>query len=124
VNCLRNPGQILPIAEEMRRAVPGFVACQATAYRTPPDISDFTAMNEFPFETEVLSLSRKEMGRYASQAHDLGIQYIGSCCGSIPVHVREMARALGKKPPDPTWRIDYREPMSAFEYYGHGKGGV
>ncbi len=124
VNCLRNPNQILPIAEEMRRAVTGFVGCQATAYRTPPDIVDFTATKEFPFETELLTLSRREMGRYASQARDLGINYVGSCCGSIPIHVREMARALGKRPADPAWRIDYGEPMSAYEYYGHGKGGV
>lgn len=124
VNCLRNPNQILPIAEEMRRAVPGLVACQSTAYRTPPDIVDFTATKEFPFETELLTLSRREMGRYASQARDLGINYVGSCCGSIPIHVREMARALGKRPADPAWRIDYGEPMSAYEYYGHGKGGV
>jgi len=34
--------------------------------------------------------------------------------------VREMARALGKLPPDDrTWRVDYGKPMSAYEYYGH-----
>jgi betaine-homocysteine S-methyltransferase len=124
VNCLRNPNQILPIAEEMRRAVAGFVGCQATAYRTPPDVADFTATKEFPFETELLTLSRREMGRYAAQARALGINYVGSCCGSIPVHVREMARALGKRTADPAWRIDYDAPMSAYEFYGHGQDGA
>ncbi len=122
VNCLRNPTFLVPIAEEMRNAVTGFVACQPTAYRTPADQPDFTASPEFPFETETLLLSRRDMARYADQARDVGINVIGSCCGSLPVHVREMARALGKKPPDPTWRIDYRKPMSAYEYYGHGRG--
>lgn len=121
VNCLRNPTYMLPIAEEMRNAVPGFVACQPTAYRTPADQPDFTATPEFPFETETLLLSRRDMARYAVQARDLRINVIGSCCGSIPIHVREMARALGKKEPDPAWRIDYRKPMSAYEYYGHGQ---
>lgn len=119
VNCLRNPMHLLPIAEEMRRAVTGFVACQPTAYRTPADQPDFTAAKEFPFETETLTLPRREMARYADQANLLGINFIGSCCGSMPVHVREMGRALGKVPPDPTWRIDYSKPMSAYEYYGH-----
>src|SRR5213595_1873093 len=61
VNCLRNPMLLLPIAAEMRKAVTGFVACQPTAYRTPPEIPDFTAMKEFPYETETLVLSRRAM---------------------------------------------------------------
>ena len=121
VNCLRNPTFMLPIAEEMRKAVRGFVACQPTAYRTTADEPDFTASKAFPFETETLMLSRREMAQYARQARDLGINFIGSCCGSIPVHVREMARALGKRPPDKAWRLDYSKPMSAFEFYEHEK---
>lgn len=57
---------------------------------------------------------------HARQTRDLGIDYVGSCCGSIPVHVREMARALGKRSSDKAWRIDYSKLMSAFEYYEHG----
>ena len=119
VNCLRNPMLLLPIAAEMRKAVTGFVACQPTAYRTPPEIPDFTAMKEFPYETETLVLSRRAMGAYAAEAKTLGINYIGSCCGSVPIHVREMARALGKAPKDRSWRVDYSKPMSAYEFYHH-----
>ncbi len=119
VNCLRNPLLMLPIAKAMRQAVPGFVACQPTAYRTPPDVPDFTAMKEFPFETETLVLSRKLMGAFAAEAKAAGINYIGSCCGSMPIHVREMARALGKAPADRAWRVDYTKPMSAYEFYQH-----
>jgi len=104
----------------MRQAVTGFVACQPTAYSTPPDVPDFTATKEFPYETETLVLSRKVMGAFAAEARAAGINYIGSCCGSMPVHVREMARALGKAPVDRTWRVDYAKPMSAYEFYKHG----
>ena len=120
VNCLRNPRFLLPIAAEMRRAVAGPVACQPTAYWTPPDVPDFTATKEYPHETETLVLPRRAMGAYAAEARDLGIQYIGSCCGSLPVHVREMARALGKVPADQAWRVDYTKPMSAYEFYRPG----
>ena len=120
VNCLRNPMLLLPIAREMRRAVSGFVACQPTAYRTPPEVPDFTATKEFPYETETLVLSRRVMGSFAAEAKAMGINYIGSCCGSAPIHVREMARALGKAPPDRAWHVDYGKPMSAFEFYKHG----
>jgi betaine-homocysteine S-methyltransferase len=115
INCLRNPITTLPLAREMRRAVPGFVACQPTAYRTPLDTPDFTATKEYPFETETLVLSRKVLGAFAAEARGAGINYIGSCCGSMPVHVREMARALGKAPLDRQWRVDYTKPMSAFD---------
>src|SRR5436309_176972 len=87
--------------------------------RTPPELPDFTAMKEFPYETETLVLSRRAMGAYAAEAKTLGINYIGSCCGSVPIHVREMARALGKAPKDRSWRVDYSKPMSAYEFYHH-----
>ena len=119
-NCLRNPMHLLPIAKEMRQAVAGFVACQPTAYRTPSGVPDFTAMKEFPYETETLVLSRKALGAYAAEAKAAGINYIGSCCGSMPIHVREMARALGKIPVDPARRVDYTKPMSAHGFDRQG----
>jgi Uri superfamily endonuclease len=91
------------------------------AYRTPQEKPDFTSLPQFPFELDVLQLSRKEMADYARRAKDLGIAYVGSCCGSVATHVREMARALGKvdKEAPPAWTVDYAKPMSAYEYYKH-----
>ncbi len=120
VNCLRNPEYTLPLAREMREAVSAPVAAQPTAYRTPPDKPDFTSLPDFPFALDPLQLTREEMGRYAFQAREMGIRYIGSCCGSIAVHVREMARALEKIPAvERTWKSKTGKPMSAYEYYGH-----
>lgn len=122
VNCLRNPEGTLPLVREMREAVDGFVACQPVAYRTPSGQPDFTALPEFPFALEPLQLDRGTMARYAVEARGIGVNYIGSCCGSVAAHVREMARALGKVPPEEAeWRLDYERPMSAFEYYRHGE---
>jgi len=120
VNCLRDPRHMLPIAADMRKAVDAYVACQPTAIRTPDNKPDFTSLPQFPFELETLTLSRREMAQYAREAAAMGINFIGSCCGSIPIHVREMARALGKRPSeDRRWRVDYGKPMSAYEYYDH-----
>jgi betaine-homocysteine S-methyltransferase len=120
INCLRNPEHTLPLMEQMRKAVKVPLACQPVAYRTPKDKPDFTSLPQFPFELDVLQLSRKEMADYARRAKDLGIGYIGSCCGAVPTHVREMARALGKQSTEARpWRVDYSKPMSAYEYYKH-----
>jgi betaine-homocysteine S-methyltransferase len=121
VNCLRGPELTLPIAEEMRRAVDGYVACQPVGYRTTAEAPDFTSLPQFPFELDVLQVSRREMADYARRARDLGINYIGACCGAVSTHIREMARVLGKLPADSRpWKLDYGKPMSAFEYYKHG----
>ena len=120
INCLRGPEHTLPLIEEMRKAVSGFVACQPVAYRTTPEKPDFTSVEAFPFELDPLQLTRREMAQWAQQARDLGINYIGSCCGSVAIHVREMARALGKLSKDARpWTVDYSKPMSAYEYYKH-----
>ena len=120
VNCLRSPERTLPLVREMRSAIPGYIACQPVAYRTPPDAPDFTSLPEFPFALDPLQLPRQAMAAYAVKARELGVNYIGSCCGSVASHVRAMAQALGKLPLEAgEWRVDYDRPMSAFEYYRH-----
>jgi betaine-homocysteine S-methyltransferase len=125
VNCLRDPERTLPIAAEMRAAVDGFVACQPVAFRTTDQEPDFTASPAFPFALDPLQLPRQAMGAFAARARDLGIEYIGSCCGSVAGHVKAMAQALGKIPlQEGDWRVDYDRPMSAYEYYGHAEGEI
>jgi hypothetical protein len=72
-----------------------------------------------------LQLTRKDMADYAMRAQEIGINYIGSCCGSVAMHVREMARALGKLGEDQrVWKKGGEKPMSAYEYYDHDKPAV
>lgn len=120
MNCLRPPEHMLGPMEEMRKAVSGYLACQPVAYRTPKQQPDFTSLPEFPMALDPLQLTRTEMADYALRAREIGINYIGSCCGSVAIHVREMARALGKLPQDTrVWKKGGEKPMSAYEYYGH-----
>ncbi|HTR64297.1 MAG TPA: homocysteine S-methyltransferase family protein [Terriglobales bacterium] len=122
MNCLRPPEHTLPHMEAMRKAVSGYLACQPIAYRTPKEQPDFSSLPEFPLGLDPLQLTRKEMGEYARQAHEIGINYIGACCGSVAVHIREMAKALGKFTEDTrVWKKGGEKPMSAYEYYGHDK---
>jgi betaine-homocysteine S-methyltransferase len=120
INCLRNPYTTLPLIEEMRKSISGYIACQPAAYHTPEGSPDFTSLPEFPLGLDPLQMTRKEMGEYALKARDLGVNYIGSCCGSVACHVKEMARALGKISGDEReWKSKSGKAMSAYEYYGH-----
>jgi betaine-homocysteine S-methyltransferase len=39
------------------------------------------------------------MAQFAAQARELGVDYVGICCGAGPHHVRAMAEALGRVVP-------------------------
>ena len=124
LNCLRSPEYTLPLAAEMRRAVKAYIACQPVAYRTTHDHRDFTSLPAFPDQLDPFQLSRREMADYATSARDLGVNYIGACCGAVASHIREMARALGKiSADDRIWKKGGEKPMSAYEYYDHDKKG-
>ena len=117
-NCWRGPTHMLPIVEEMRKAVDGYVAVQAPAYRTTDATPFFTGLKGFPDAMEPYQLTRWEMADYARQAKALGANFIGACCGAVATHIREMARALGKPTREPSrWKPDPSKPMSATEFY-------
>ncbi len=120
INCLRNPDTTLPLAEQMLKAVDVYVATQPAAYKTPPGKPDFTSLPEFPVALDPLQWTRQQMAGYATSARDMGVRYIGACCGAVATHIREMALALGKVQPDRRmWKTGGERPMSAVEYYGH-----
>jgi betaine-homocysteine S-methyltransferase len=120
VNCLNGPEQQLPIALEMRSATSGYVAAQPVAYRTTADEPDFTESPHFPYALDPMQLSRREMADFARGAAEGGVDYIGSCCGSVQGHVRAMGKALGKIPEgERGWKSTTGRAMSAYEYREH-----
>ena len=127
VNCLNGPVQQLPIAERMVAAVAGAVpvAAQPVAYATTDAEPDFTAGDAFPFGLTPMTLARGEMAEFARRARDVGVRYIGSCCGSVAEHVRAMAKVLDKLPTEErAWRSTSGKAMSAYEYYEHSQSEV
>jgi betaine-homocysteine S-methyltransferase len=96
---------MLPIIEQIRGAVSGYVAAQPVPYKTQASMPTFESLktadgtNVFPIALESFACTRFEMADYARQAHALGVNYIGICCGGGPHHVRAMAEALGRTVP-------------------------
>jgi betaine-homocysteine S-methyltransferase len=122
VNCLNGPAQQLPIALAMREATGARVATQPVGYRTTDDKPDFTKWENFPYALDPMQLSRWEMAEYTRKAREAGIDYIGSCCGSVAGHVRAMAKVLGKLPEqEREWKSSTGKPMSAYEYHEHAE---
>jgi betaine-homocysteine S-methyltransferase len=122
-NCFRSPEHMLPLMEEMRAAVPDtvYMAAQPVAFHGTHERPNFVSLPEFPYELERIALPRATMGDFAVRARDLGYDYIGSCCGSVAAHVREMARALGKASTDEReWRTTTGRAQSGYELHRMG----
>jgi betaine-homocysteine S-methyltransferase len=102
LNCSRGPETMLPLLERIRAAVDVAVAAQPVPYRTSPAAPAFEALttadglHAFPIALEPFQCTRFEMADFARRARDVGVDYIGICCGAGPHHVRAMAEALGR----------------------------
>jgi len=116
VNCMRDPERMYPLIEDMRRATDGYPAAQPVAFRCSDEVPWFTGTSAFPDQLEPTQLTRYEMANFARKAKDMGVNYIGGCCGVIASHLREMARALGKYQERPVWQPNPDTPMSETEF--------
>jgi betaine-homocysteine S-methyltransferase len=109
LNCMRGPATILPLLEELRAAVSCPVAALPVPYRTDPDHPTFQSLEDpgcgclptdrpFPTALDPFTCNRYELGAFARDCWDMGVRYIGVCCGGAPHHVRAMAEAWGRRP--------------------------
>jgi betaine-homocysteine S-methyltransferase len=105
LNCSRGPRTMLPIIERIRAVVECPVVAQPVPYRTTPDEPTFQSLRDangarvFPLALDPFLCTRFEMADFAISARDLGVNYIGVCCGGAPHHVRSMAEGLGRTVP-------------------------
>ncbi|MGD8597761.1 MAG: homocysteine S-methyltransferase family protein, partial [Anaerolineae bacterium] len=106
LNCSRGPQTMLPLVQEIGDTLGSHpLAALPVAYRTTPQEPSFTALRDgprgraFPIGLDPFQTTRFDMADFAVAAQDLGVSYIGVCCGGAPHHVRAMAEALGRTPP-------------------------
>jgi methionine synthase I (cobalamin-dependent) len=103
LNCDRGPQTMLPLMAAIREAVDCAVAAQPVPYRTDATAPTMQALRSdglqraFPLALDPHGCTRFDMARFAVQARDLGVNYVGICCGAGPHHVRAMAEALGRE---------------------------
>uniref|UniRef100_A0A8C3WC07 Betaine--homocysteine S-methyltransferase 2 n=1 Tax=Catagonus wagneri TaxID=51154 RepID=A0A8C3WC07_9CETA len=54
----------------------------------------FVDLPEYPFALEPRVATRWDIQKYAREAYNLGVRYIGGCCGFEPYHIRAIAEEL------------------------------
>ena len=105
LNCSRGPETMLPILDRIRTAVRCSVAAQPVPYRTTSEQPTMQALRDadgarvFPLALDPFLCTRFDLADFATAARDLGVNYVGICCGGAPHHVRSMAEALGRTVP-------------------------
>jgi betaine-homocysteine S-methyltransferase len=125
LNCSRGPATMMPLLREIREAVSGHVAALPVPYRTHDDEPTFQSLSDsngadppggrpFPTALDPFTCNRYEIAQFARDASELGVRYIGLCCGAGPHHVRSLAEALGRMPPASRFSPD----MSKHAYFG------
>jgi betaine-homocysteine S-methyltransferase len=117
LNCIRGPRTMLPLIERVRAACDGPVAALPVPYRTTADEPSFQSLTDpdcdcipgdrpFPTALDPFTCNRYELGEFAKAASDLGVTYLGVCCGAAPHHIRSVAEALGRTPPASRYSAD------------------
>lgn len=125
VNCTRGPRTMLPVVKDIREAVTGHVAALPVPFRTSETQPTFQSLTDpgcdclpdgrpFPTALDPFTCNRYEIAEFARQARELGVDYLGLCCGAQPHHLRSLAEALGRRPPASRYSPD----MSKHSYFG------
>lgn len=130
LNCFRGPNTMMPYLKEARKALQGPMAALPVPYRTTEHQPTFFNLDDnngctcpsphgrtFPTALDPMMCNRYEIRQFAADAWQQGIRYIGVCCGAAPIHIREVAEAMGRKP----LASRYDENMTKHFMYGRDK---
>merc|ERR1712203_108879 len=114
LNCFRGPKTTLPLLQKARReGFEGDLAGLPMVYRTNEDFPTHWCLqgddpNHFPHMEEHLA-DRNQMAKFALDCADINVNFVGTCCGGGPHHVRAMAEALGRRVPASDFSPDIRK---------------
>jgi betaine-homocysteine S-methyltransferase len=111
-NCARGPRTILPLGRQLRRAVDGPIALVPVPYRTDARAKSFQflkrhdGVSAYTLGLDQHYIDRIEAGEFGVDANEIGVNFIGLCCGAGPHHIRAVAEALGRTPPASRYSAD------------------
>ena len=127
MNCFRGPNTMMPFLLKVRESVSSHVAALPVPYRTTDRQPTFFNLDDtsgcsvpsphgrtFPTALDPLYCNRYEIRKFAEDAWRNNIRYLGVCCGAAPIHIREVAEAMGRTAP----ASRYSENMQKHFMYG------
>eukprot|EP00005_Dracoamoeba_jomungandri_P003169 CAMPEP_0174250678 /NCGR_PEP_ID=MMETSP0439-20130205/778_1 /TAXON_ID=0 /ORGANISM="Stereomyxa ramosa, Strain Chinc5" /LENGTH=344 /DNA_ID=CAMNT_0015330811 /DNA_START=24 /DNA_END=1058 /DNA_ORIENTATION=+ len=98
LNCALGPPTMLPLLKRARAAISCPLAALPVPFNTTPEKPNFQKLSNVkrPYmEMEKHLCNRFEMAEFARECKEIGVNYLGVCCGASPYHLRAMAEAVG-----------------------------
>lgn len=125
LNCARGPATMLPVLREVREKVKGHLAALPVCYRTTAEQPTFQSLTDDVTkkytDLDPHVCTRYDLEDFTKAAAEIGVQYMGVCCGGAPHHVRAMSQALGRSPPSAAFSHDLSKHFAFGTKEGLGK---
>ncbi|XP_067933617.1 betaine--homocysteine S-methyltransferase 1-like isoform X2 [Watersipora subatra] len=123
LNCSRGPKTMIPIFRELRKDIKGPLACVALGYHTDETAETWyrlrsteTGKMSFPDDIGANYIGNEEAEWYARQLKEIGVEFVGFCCGNSSTLTRTLAMAYGRNPP----AAKYASQVAAKKNVVHG----
>ena len=107
VNCSQGPATMIEVVEQICQVVPSEKVCALpVAYRTTPEEPTWQVVTDkiytknskpYPNGLEPFQVTSIEIVDFTKRCLELGLRYIGICCGNTGSYTRAMAEAMGKE---------------------------
>ncbi|MBN1594930.1 homocysteine S-methyltransferase family protein [candidate division FCPU426 bacterium] len=115
LNCSTGPDKMLPVLEQLR-----------TKAKVPLFVKPNAGLPVMENGDTVFPMSAEEFASYTALFWKLGVAMIGGCCGTTPLHMAQVAKALkGKKrkaAPDAPSRVMLSSARKSVALYARGEG--
>jgi len=101
LNCHLGPKTIIPAMEAIAKECDFPLACLPVGYRCNkecPTMQELSKKGMTYTDLDCHLCTRYDFTDFAKDCQRLKVQYIGTCCGCGPHHVRAIAMALGRTP--------------------------
>lgn len=116
INCMYDIDTNLKTLRRMKKALDAadlhpYLMVQPLGFRCPEvehEPQGYLALPEAPLALDSRVLTRIEAAQFARSAYEIGVRYIGGCCGMEPHHMRAIAQELApeRKRPIPVADMD------------------
>ncbi|XP_071796285.1 betaine--homocysteine S-methyltransferase 1-like [Asterias amurensis] len=107
VNCLYDPSICLKSMALMKEGLEKaglqtYLMVQPFGYHSQDPGTEahpmgYEALPQFPYAMEPRALTRIDVHHFAREAYELGVRYIGGCCGFEPHHIKAIAEELAEE---------------------------
>lgn len=117
MNCFRGPATMMPYLKKIRKEIDCHMSALPLPFRTTHENPTYFSLPDnngctchapsgktFPTALDPMYCNRYEIRTFFEEAYQIGINFLGVCCGATPMHQREAAEAAGLTVPASKYR--------------------